>query len=724
MDSPHQVNLGLGARLPMIFQTEAAECGLACLAMVSGYFSGRSDLRELRRDFSVSMKGTRLKDMVGIAHLLDLSSRPLRLELDEIDQLQCPCVLHWDLNHFVVLREVRRKHVVVHDPASGIRKLTREQLSEHFSGVALELSPNAVFQPAEPAPALRLRQLFGRVVGLKRSLGQVLVIALTIELLSLAQPLMLQWVVDNVIVSADLDLLITLSIGFVLLTVLQVIFTTLRGWMLMTISASMNVQSSGSLYGHLQNLPATYFETRHLGDIVSRFASMETIQKALTTDLVEVVLDGLFAVLTLVMMLLFSPLLTAVVVGFALLYGLLRVAMYPPLRNASLEHIVWDARKDNHFLESMRAVRTIKLMLGQETRRAQWLNLLVESLNRQLTTQKLTLLFRGANGLLLGVLGIVVIGLAASQVIASTLTVGAMLAFISYKNQFVGRITALIDRAVELRMLNLHAERLADIALSTPESSAPRQPDVVLPGAIELRGVRFRYGTQDPWVLDGIDLSIEAGESVAIVGPSGCGKTTLLKILASLAAPTEGQLRVGREPIAHWGLNNYRAGIGVVLQDDQLLSGSIADNICFFAARPDRARIERAARLAAVHTDIAAMPMGYESLIGDMGSSVSGGQKQRILLARALYRQPRILLLDEATSHLDVALERAVNDAVRQLKITRIVVAHRPETIRAADRVITLAGGRVVSDVRQGRAVDAVPAPALTTDDAKEGAAE
>ncbi len=711
MDLLGKLDLGWRRKLPSLFQSEAAECGLACLAMVSAYHGGGTDLTELRRRFGVSIKGARLSDLISVASRVGLGSRALRLELHELNQLQLPCILHWDLNHFVVLASVGRDEVVVHDPAVGVRRVPMSKVSDHFSGVALELSPTQQFKAATPPPALRLRDLFGKITGLKRSLGQVFALALAIELFLLVQPFFMQWVVDNALVSADRDLLVTLALGFALVVVLQVSFTAMRGWMLMAISASLQVQTRGSLFSHLQQLPASFFESRHLGDIMSRFESMETIQKALTTDLVEAVLDGLFAVVTLAIMLLLSPALTAVVVTAVLLYGLLRWALYSPLHEATMESIVWAARRDAHFLETVRAIKTIKLMVGQETRRTHWLNLLVETINRQLATQKLGLIFRTANGALQGLLMILVVWLAAQKVLDQALSVGAMLAFIAYKDQFTRRVSALIDRGVELRMLRLHSERLADIVLTEPEPSADhalRATGTSGEASVTLKQVRFRYGENEPWILDGIDLHIDAGDSVAIVGQSGCGKTTLLKVMSSLLQPSSGEVLIGGEPLSHQNLDQFRQSIGVVMQDDQLLAGSVADNICFFATQPDRALLEQCARMAAIHDDIAAMPMGYETLIGDMGSSMSGGQKQRLLLARALYRRPRILLLDEATSHLDIALEQAVNNAIRQADITRIVVAHRPETIRAAKRVVMLHAGKVHSDIR----LDAVPADA------------
>jgi len=695
---PGGLEFGWGRRLPMVLQTEAAECGLACLAMVAGFLGRGADTTDLRRRFGLSLKGATLKDLVGIADQLGLASRPLRLELNELPMLRTPCVLHWDMGHFVVLKSVGRGGAVVHDPAVGVRRLSLAQLSRHFTGIALELVPTAAFEPAAAAPRVRMRQLIGHVVGLKRSLARLLCLALAMESFAMASPLFLVWVLDHAVVAADRDLLFTLALGFALLLLLQAAVSAMRGWMLILLGASLKVQARANLFSHLMNLPASYFETRHMGDIMARFGSQETILQALTTETVVAVLDGVMCVVTLALMFAFAPSLAAVALAGGLLYALLRWAAYTPLRRASMEGIVWAARRDSHFLETLRGIKTIKLFNAYEDRRARWLNLLVETVNRQIVTQKLDLLFKTGNALLLGTLGILVVWLGARNVLDGAFSVGMLVAFLAYKDQFLRRVSELVNRLVELRMLRLHAERLADIALTEPEPRGWAGLAVQaqrLPAAIEVRDLSFRYGANDAWVLDGLSFRIEAGESVAITGGSGCGKTTLLKLMAGLLQPTSGEIRIDDEPLARLGLDRHRAMIGVVMQDDQLFAGSIADNVAFFSGQPDRRRVEDCARMAAVHDDIAAMPMGYGTLIGDMGTALSGGQKQRVLIARALYREPALLLLDEATSHLDVGRERAVNEALKTVSMTRVVIAHRLETIRASDRVIALDQGKL-----------------------------
>ena len=607
----------------------------------------------------------------------------------------------------MVLKRAGRNDIVIHDPAVGVRRLTYEAASKHFTGVALELSPAQGFQPTAAAPRVRMTSMLGNLVGLKRSLGELFMLALAIEVFAIASPLFLQWVVDHALVTADRDLLLVLALGFSLLLLIRVAVSAMRGSMLIALGAQLRVQGRGNLFAHLINLPTRYFESRYIGDVMSRFGSQDTILTAISTDVIETLMDGLMALGTLIVMFVFAPTLTAVVLLGAVLYGMVRWASYTPLRQASAEAIMWGARRDSHFLETLRGIRTIKLFNGQEGRRNHWLNLLVETTNRQLTTQKMQLIYRTANTLVIGALAILVVWMGANRVLANTFSVGMLLAFISYKDQFLDRVSSLINKVLDLQMLRLHAERLADVALTAPETrdiALPSGDDRARPAAIDLRNLRFRYGESDPWVLDGIDCRFEAGEFVAIVGPSGCGKTTLLKVLASLFEPTAGEMLVNGTPLSQVGVERYRAMIGVVMQDDQLFAGSIADNISFFSEQPDQERIKACARQAAVHDDIMDMSMGYNTLIGDMGTVLSGGQKQRVLIARALYRQPVMLLLDEATSHLDVGREKAVSDALRSSQVTRIIVAHRPETIMSADRIVTIEGGKVASDCRNGEA--------------------
>ncbi|WHZ18938.1 MAG: Bacteriocin/lantibiotic efflux ABC transporter, permease/ATP-binding protein [Rhodanobacteraceae bacterium] len=687
---------GWGRKLPVILQTEAAECGLAALAMIARYHGHDVDLPSLRRKHSTSLKGANLARVMELSRQLGFETRPLRLELDELSELNAPCILHWDLNHFVVLERVTAGGAVIHDPARGVRKLSTAELSKHFTGVALECTPGADFKPVKARESVSLRALTGKIKGLPRALIQIFVLALALEVFALVGPFYLQWILDQVLVAADKSLLMLLGIGFLLVTVFGAAISAVRAWTITWLGAMLNVQWVTNVFSHLLRLPLDWYEKRHAGDVVSRFGSMNSIQQTFTTSFVTALLDGLMAVLTLVVLMLYSVKLTCIVLAAFALYGLLRWFTYRPLRRAQEDQIVHAARQETELLEAIRGAQTLKLHNQQRPRTARFANVVVETVNRNIAVQRLGIAFSSGNRLIFGVAKIAMIWLAALLVLDGRFTAGMLIAFVAYADQFVGRAASLIDTGIEFRMLRLHAERVADIALTAPERHVESAWGAPMPEAsIELRNVSFRYAEGEPWIVKDCSLTIPAGESVALIGPSGCGKTTLAKIILGLLQPEEGEVRYGGEDIRRLGLARYRSQVGAVMQDDQLFAGSIADNIACFDDDVNPLRVEAAAHLAAIHDDIAAMPMGYQSLVGDMGSALSGGQKQRLLLARALYRKPALLVLDEATSHLDIERERQVNAAVNRLAITRIVIAHRPETIASAQHVLQVSNGAV-----------------------------
>ncbi len=690
-----------GRRMPIILQTEAAECGLACIAMLAAHHGLQTDLPTLRQRFPVSLKGATLADLVRLAGQLEFNARALRAEMEHLADLALPCVLHWDLNHFVVLKEVSRGAAVIHDPARGVRRIALTEVSKHFTGVVLELVPQVEFKPHVERQTVSPRQLLGRVTGLRRSLLQIFTLALALESFMLLSPFFMQWVVDSVLVSVDRDLLVTLGLGFGLLVLIQVGTGAIRSWAVLHLSATLNLQWLANVFAHLMRLPVSWFEKRHTGDVMSRFGAVQKIQQTLTTSFIEAVLDGLLVIVTFAMMMIYSGVLTAIALASVVAYALLRWAFFRPLRDATEESIVFDAKRSSHFLESLRGVQSIKLFNRQEDRQGRFMNLVVDAMNANIVTRKLDLMFSVGHKLVFGLERIAIVWVGALLVMEHTFSVGMLFAFIAFKEQFAQRISALIDKIVELKMLRLQGERLADIVLTPPEPQAEYAPRAQpLVGRIELKDVRFRYAQSEPDVLQGLSLKVEPGESVAIVGPSGCGKTTLLKLMLGIHAPQAGEIHVGGVPLRQLGLRAWRDMIGTVMQDDQLFAGSISDNISFFDPEADPAWVEQCARVASVFADINAMPMGFHTLIGDMGGSISGGQRQRILLARALYKRPQILFLDEATSALDVDREREVNQAIRQLDLTRIIVAHRPETVASAHRVIVLHDGVVSQDLR------------------------
>ncbi|MES2103918.1 MAG: peptidase domain-containing ABC transporter [Pseudomonadota bacterium] len=688
-----------------ILQTESSECGLACLAMVTSYYGHNVDLADLRRQFSISLKGATLAQLMRHASAMHLASRPLRLELEELPQLVTPCILHWNLNHFVVLKKVSRKIsgqviLVLLDPATGERRVSLDEASKYFTGVALELSPSPAFVKKEERRQIAISDLTGKIIGLRRAVVQVIALALALEVFAICAPLFNQFVIDEVMVSGDREMLSVLVFGFALLTITQTGIALARSWFLMRWSMDISLQWSTRVLSHLTSLPVAYFEKRHLGEIVSRFGSIGIIQGTLTSLFVESLLDGLMALFAFGMMFLYSVKLSALVVVAVVLYTGLRWIFYQPFREASKERLILSSKENSHFLETIRAIAPLKLFGREAERLSRWQNLKMDVQNRDIKTQKLAILFKTSNTAIFSIQGLCLFYIGAGQVMNNALTIGMLMAFSSYSATFTSRTSNLIDVFISFKMLGLHSDRLSDIVLEEAETEVTHETDLSrIHGALTIKNLKFRYAEGEPWILDGVNLKIPAGQSVALIGPSGCGKTTLCKIMLGLLKPTEGEILIDDIPISQLGHRAYRDMVGTVMQDDVLLAGSIVDNISFFDSHTDQVRIEEVAGLAAVHDEIVKMPMGYQTLVGDMGSSLSGGQKQRVLLARALYKQPKILALDEATSHLDIQNEQKVNLALAKLRLTRVMVAHRPETIAAAQRVIALDAGRIV-DVR------------------------
>lgn len=690
------LQFGFGRRLPVVLQAEAAECGMACLAMVLGHHGRHVDLGSLRRRHALSLKGMTLRNLIDLAGTMGLGTRALRVELKDLARLKTPCILHWGLNHFVVLAEVRAKGIVVHDPARGRRMLSLAEASRDFTGVALEVTPTTTFVREAPARAFRLRDLFRNVGGLRRALARILVLSLGIELVAILMPIASQIVIDEVIVNADLDLLLVVAFGVVLMLVMQLALAVARTWAIMLAGSTLNYQWSGGLFDHLSRLPLDYFEKRHVGDVISRFGSLATIQKGLTTDLVQAVLDGIMALGMLVMLAVYGGWLALVVIASTLLTAALRVMAFTAYREGSEEAIVAEARQQTHFIETVRGMASVKLLGLRERRRGAWMNQFVTALNARLRLQRLDLVFGRANELMFGADRLILLVLGARAVIDQSMTLGMLVAFLSYRDQFSGRIGNLLDAGFKLRMLGVQTDRLSDIVLTEPEERPDEaRPEVAAPaivgarpGALAVSGLALRYGADEPWIFRGLSFAVTGGTSLAITGPSGCGKTTMMKIMMGLIPASEGRVLVDGQDIRAIGPAAYRRRIAGVMQNDGLFAGSIAENISCFDERPDAGWIEECAARAAILGDIRRTPMGFETLVGDMGSTLSGGQKQRVILARALYRRPEILFLDEATSHLDEPTEAAIAAALREFAMTRIIVAHRPATIAHADQVL------------------------------------
>ncbi|AKO06194.1 colicin V production protein [Xanthomonas oryzae pv. oryzicola] len=677
-------------RVDPIMQSEAAECALACLAMLAQFYGNDCGLPALRRRYSSTLKGMSLNQVIEVADDMGFDCRALRAELDYLREVQAPVILHWNMNHFVVLAGTKGSKLLIIDPAQGRRLMPMGEVSKYFTGVLLELEPSASFRRASKSPTVPLSALTGRISGLKRVLIQIFALALAIEALGISIPLQAQWAVDQISESNG-KVILTVAAIFSLVIIIQAGLNLARAWLISWLGANIGTQWVINIFSHLMRLPLDFFEKRHLGDIMSRFGSIHWIQAILTGSFVTALLDGLTGSLALVLLFIYSTGMATVAVVVATLYALGRFLMFGALWRASEQSMVLDARQQSELMESVRGIQAIKLANRQLERRARLANATLEAAKRGVTAERIKLGFGAASQGIFGLQRVFLLSAGAYLISRNAMTAGMMVAALSYADQFSTRVGSLIDNAVELKMLGLHLNRLADITTADEEPAGGRLEGALRSAPeVQVKGLGYRYSEWEPWIFRNLSFTIAPGQSVALVGPSGCGKTTLAKIVLGLLAPQEGEVTVTDQPRPVCRSVIPAEGMAAVMQDDCLFSGTIADNVAFFDSSAELSEIEAAARAAGIHDEILKMPMGYETLVGDMGSTLSGGQKQRILLARALYRQPKILVLDEATSHLDSDNEKVVNDAVMDLEITRIIIAHRKETIAMADRVFDL----------------------------------
>ena len=681
-------------RLPLILQSERCECALACLAMLLGYFGYRTDLTTLRNRCPVSQHGMTLKGVLNLAGHLDLAARPLRLDMADVPRLSLPAILHWDMDHFVVLKKVRGKSLVIHDPATGCRELSWQDASNHFTGVALECQPAPGFESRYERQRLGICEIWRYSSGLAGSITQLLVLSLLLQVFALSLPFYTQLILDDVLVNGDTGLLVLLASGFLLLILFRQIAELVRSWVVMYLSNRFSVDFATRLCRHLLSLPHDYFARRHLGDIVSRFGSLNHVRDFLCSGIVEIFIDGLMVVGTVSLMLVYSPLLSLVAVLAVLLYGLIRLASYHSFKARNTEWINDRALENTCFMENISSIQGIKLFGREHARLAAWQNRYASAIHSGMRVQKLGICVQFAQGLLLGVENILLLLLGALAVIGGELTVGMLMAFIGFKDHFFRSVFSLLDKGFEFRLLDVHLERLADIAFCQPECPPVPQklPDLEqgIPVKIALEQIAHGYEPECPPLFSQVNLVLEPGEMVVIIGPTGCGKSTLLKIAAGLVIPDTGRVTFNDRAVTRSNLGVYRASTGGVMQHDTLLSGTLLENISFFDTEPDLEKARAAARLAVIDEEIARMPMQYLTRVGDQGAALSGGQVQRLLLARALYRQPGLLILDEATSHLDIQTEFRLNQSLRKLGISTLLVAHRPETVLQADRIVLL----------------------------------
>ncbi|MCL9677221.1 peptidase domain-containing ABC transporter [Acinetobacter sp. ACZLY 512] len=675
----------MSKKYKVILQNEASECGLACICIISSYYGRTIELSTLRLKKPISLKGMTLSNIISVSKFLKLDTRAIKLDIENLINLKKPCILHWNFNHFVVLKEVNKKYITIIDPAIGIRKLSINEVSNSFTGVALEVWPNAEFQPLNIPLNFGLNKFLKlQNTKYKDTLIKILLISIFIEIFVILSPLFLKNIVDKFIVYSDNKVLFSLISLFTIIYFLQYISIFLRGWIIVETGADLNLKWKANIFNHLIRLPIKYFQNRHLGDIVSRIQSIDNIQKAMTSSIIESLIDGLMCLLILIVIFSYSSLIGSIILLSIAIYTLFRFFYYEKMNNDLFKEILFSANQQTNMLETVRGIKTIKLFNKETDRQLSWLKLLSLQLNASITTQKNEIFSKFIFNIIFLIQHISSIVIGAFIVIEGSFTLGVFVLLISYKIIIDNRIVLFIDNFFKIRNLNIHVNRMADIYLTKKEDEIYLDNELSN-FDISVKNISFSYIGTNSMVFSNIDLFIPYGSSIAITGPSGCGKTSFINLILGVENNYSGDIFLGNINIKDIGYNELRNYISSVSQEDNLFAGSILDNISFFDSEVDEEYVYECAKNAFIFDEITEFPMKFNTLIGDMGTVLSGGQKQRILIARALYKRPKILVMDEATSHLDTYKESQINEVMKNLNITRIIVAHRPDTINSAD---------------------------------------
>ena len=676
--------------VPVVLQQESAECGLACLAMVAAYYGNRTRLDTLRNLHGLSGRGATFRDLLLTAKQLQLTARPLRLAISELRHLRLPAVLHWRMDHFVVLVRGGRRRYLIHDPATGRRKVDRTEFDECFTGVALELAPDQGFRKHSDRKTLSFADFAGSFRHLYRYLGLMFCLLLSTQVLALAPPIATQILIDELVLGQDREWLYRALGGLTLLMLVGVMLDGLRRWISLFTGTNLAVDSSVSVLNHLFRLPATFITRRHAGDLMSKLESLTPIRQALTDDVINSIVHSGVLLTTLSIMFLYSTWLTAVsLAGFAL-SAIVMAMTLPASRRFQEQAIIHTASQNSSLLESLRACDVVQALGLEHLRLTQWQNHFSDATNARVREGRLSIVQKTGTGIVGVFEQVLFLGIGIAGVLDQHLTLGVLFAFMSLRGRFGSAALGLAEAAQNFFLLKVHTSRLSDIVLAeTTPANPPGAIQSTIKGSLKAERLSFCYAA-DTWIVQDFCCDIAAGVNVVITGPSGCGKTTLLKLLAGHLPANSGQIYVDNMEMALWNRDALRRQTSSVLQNDVVFQGTVTENISAFETVPDLVRLREAAIIAEIWPDIQGLPMKLQTQISDMGKNLSGGQVQRLVLARALYRKPVILFLDEATSHLDVVTERRVLQNINDLGITVVSVAHRPDAIDRAEQIISL----------------------------------
>ena len=613
--------------------------------------------------------------------------------------LPLPLIAHWEFNHFVVIEKWTGVDAHIVDPRNGRRKLSSEEFDASFTGVVLSFEPDEQFERRRKRP----RQWTSYIRRMRVSSGfvpvlaQILAASLLLQLFGLLLPAFTKVIVDHVLAFQVHSTLTVLGAGMLMFMLAQLLVSYLRSMLMIRLRSRLDTHLTLSFFDHLLKLPLSFFQQRMSGDLLMRLGSNSVIRELLTNQSISIILDGSFVIVYLVVIFAVQSTFGWVVLALGISQALVALATRRKIRDLAQRELESKSEEQSYLVEAMKGVATLKSYGAEEKAFQQWSNLFFKQMNVSIERSYFSALIETLLGGLRTVSPLVLIWVGALQVLDGKMSLGTVLAISTLASSFLTPLNTLVSTVHQLQMVGANLERVSDVLnAETEQASSDTREAPPLTGSIEVRNVSFQYDANSPVVLRDITFAIEPGQKVALVGPTGSGKSTLAMLLLGLYEPVEGEILYDRIPLREMNFRSIRNQFGIVSQDTFLFSGSIRKNISLMNPDMPLAALVEASRLAGIHEEISGMPMAYETLVAEGGSTLSGGQRQRLAIARALAHKPSILLLDEATSHLDAKTETMVDRNLSSLFCTRVVIAHRLSTIRNADLILVLNEGRII----------------------------
>jgi subfamily B ATP-binding cassette protein HlyB/CyaB len=691
-------------RFPWMHQHDESDCGAACLTMISKYYGVKLSMGQVREMANVNVEGATMGAVCRAAENLGYRAHPYKLAYSGLKDINLPAIVHWEGYHWIVLFKVNQKYVWLADPALGIRKLTHSQFRQSWTGYAIELDATPKLKENIPGKNSIYRFL-EYLKPYKFYFFEIFIGALILNILGLASPLFIQSIIDNVIVYKNISLLNMMLFGMVMVIFFQTLTSSIQQLVMIYVTTRMDLKLLADFYKHVLSLPMKFFYSRKTGDIITRFGENSKVRALLSNSMISTVLNMIMVVVYISMMLAYSVELSIVVLAFIPLFIAMTLIFTPIIKNISNEIFKTNSDQSSVMIESIQGIETIKANSVEWTVRTKWEDSYVQNVNQSAKMQKIQMTAGIISRAITTVSSISVLWYGSHLVMEGAMSLGEFMGFNAIIGSVMAPIMGIVGLYDQFQAVTTSMDRLNDVLQIKPEvdeTPNEKNPKVFVKkvkGDVSFENISFRYGSEDsPLVINGLNLEVKAGQTVALTGKSGCGKSTLMKMIAGFNIPTGGSLKIDGTDITNTDLYSLRGKIGWVLQDSFLFSGDVIENIALGDTNPDINNVIKAAKLAAADEFIKDFPMGYKTMIGEKGMAVSGGQRQRICIARALYRDPQILLMDEATSSLDADSEKRIQEALDRILVgrTAVIIAHRLSTVRNADVICYMDKGRIV----------------------------